>query len=403
MAITVDDSISEPTSLGRPFWWTVSSDNVNIVRMKGELDTVAGVERILDPDFSQTNVFTFDFQKLVESNLGGYMTTEEGGHGMPTIDTFSVFNASEAWMDTTPTFTELVSTASGGLVESATLTASDKWVLNAFLPKYEDQNFNVFNLLISGRRFLTNNSPSAYKPVSKRKTRLTDNVWLSAFDTTAHLDLRIQVDVTDNNGAVTTSYLSISDLTTHDRGDIPVGAVQINAGSLAGGSAGSQPIIDSTTKSYDITVLDYGGVGILSETITFEIDKACYDNEVMFYWENRLGGLDNHLFQSEQRGIVVDKKTYTKPLTKDFTNESRGTTTIGGESNNTFTAYTRALTDNELIWLEELFEDRLTYILVGGDFIPVTVTKNSVQTVQDGLVQLSVNYQYANNNIILGK
>lgn len=403
MAITVDDSVSEPTSLGTPFWWTVSSDNANIVRMKAELDTVAGVPKILDPDFGETDIFTFDFQGLVERNLGGYMTTEEGGHGMPTINTFSVFDANEAWMDVTPTFTELVSTASGGLIEAATLAASDKWVLNAFLPKNEDQNFNNFNLLITDRRFLTNNSPSAYNPVNKRKTRIEDNVWLSAFDTTAHTDLRIQVDVTDTSDVVTTSYLSISELTTYDRGDIPVGAVQINAGSLAGGSAGSQPIIDSTTKSYDITVLDYGGVGVLSETIAFEIDNTCYENEVMFYWENRLGGLDNHLFQSKQRGIAVNKKTYTKPLTKDFTNESRGTTTIGGESNNTFTAYTKALKDSELIWLEELFEDRLTYILVDGDFIPVTVTKNSVQTVQDGLVQLSVNYQYANNNIILGK
>jgi hypothetical protein len=356
---------------------------------------------------------------------------------------------------------------------------------------------------------------------------LTQNSWLSAFDTTAHADLRLKVDVTNTSGTVTTSYISISDLTTYDRGDIPVGAVQLNAASLSGESQGTQPIIDATTKSYDVTVVNFGTnkvtngdfssatgwtlggawgiaagvasngptttssdvlsrtlslststtyvitaekvshagdfwtldikfdnttlytwntntangtkskefttassisnqdieidfnlatgatitidnvliyqISTLSETITFEMDGACLDKEITFYWENRLGGLDNYTFHNEERGISVNKKTYVKPLTRSFTNESRGRTTLGGESNNNFTAYTRPLKDNELKWLEELFEDRMTYILDGSNFVPVTVTKNSVQTVKDGLVQLSVNYAYANNKIILGK
>ena len=116
-----------------------------------------------------------------------------------------------------------------------------------------------------------------------------------------------------------------------------------------------------------------------------------------------MGGLDNYTFQSEQRGINVDKKTYTKPLTKDFTNQSRGRTTLGGQSNTPFSAFSRPLKDNELIWLEELFEDRLSFILIDGDFIPVTVTRDSAQTVQERLIQMRIDYTYANNRIILGK
>ena len=133
------------------------------------------------------------------------------------------------------------------------------------------------------------------------------------------------------------------------------------------------------------------------------LDDICLDKEVHLFWENRLGGLDDYVFQTEERGITVNKNTYIKPLSKDFTTQSRGRTTLGGESNIQFSAFTKALKDNELIWLEELFEDRLSFVLVDGEFIPITITRSSVKTVENNLVQLRVDYIYANNRIILGK
>lgn len=526
MAIVEDDIVDEPAPLGRPVFYTVSSDDVNIVRVKASLDLFPDAEIILDPEIGDTNTFDFDFQKIIERNLGGYMTTEEGGHGLPTLDTFSIFDANESFACVTPTFIELVSTAAGGLIEGVTFIGTERAVVNAFLPREQSQNLNSFNLAVQSRRFLTNNSPNSPFPVTSRKIRLTDNSWLSTYTTNSASNILLEIAVTDTLNVVTTSFLAITDIQTHDRGDIPVGPAQINAGSLAGGSGGVQPIIDSTTKSYTVTVVSKGteqvtngdftsgvgwaqtgsswviGAGVaafntppnldtlfrtlslststtyytstdmvshgaitadltvnhnnaqilfidgvaegnitkygqfttassitnadieldgvvssimsidnvsimqriqLSETITFKLEAPCLEKEVMFYWENRLGGLDNYTFQSEQRGIVVDKKTYTKPLTKNFTTESRGRTTLGGESNNQFSAFSRPLKDNELVWLEELFEDRISYILVDGDFIPITVTRNSTQTVQEGLLQLRVDYTYANNKIILGK
>jgi len=528
--ISVDSRVTSPSPLGKQVWYEVSSDDADIVRMKGYIDLDPDAIIILDPEIGDTNTFIFDFQKIVESNLGGYLTTEEGGHGMPIIDTFTILDANEAFYSINPTFTELVSTASGGLVEGSTISpvGVSTNVLNSFLPREQSQTFGIFDLNSSSDRFLTNNSPNSPFPITSRKIRLEDNEWLSAFDSTAHTDLYLRVAVTNTSGVETVSYIDASDLATYDRADIPVGPVNLNAATLdTTYGSGVQPIIDSTTKSYtvrivslgseeitngtfavdanwtkggnwtigsgvatnsvfgtgdvlsqtltlstnqdyiytgdglfitnttkalvqfnDVNIVDMIGTGLspeslsfsqefttdsvisnadieiiatvtsgfvsvdnisiktistLSETVTYIISDRCLNHEVRFHWENRLGGLDSYTFQSENRGIRVNKKSYNKPLTKDFTVESRGKTTLGGTSNIQYQAFTLPLKDNELIWLEELFEDRATYIEVNSEFIPVTVTRNSVQTVEDGLVQLRIDYTYANERIILGK
>lgn len=524
MTVVVDSNSGTPSPLGKQVFYTVSSDDGNIVRMKAVLDIDTSAVIKLDPDIGDTNTFTFDFQKVIERNLGGYKTTEEGGHGMPLVDVWTLLDADEAFFDVTPTFTELVSTASGGLVEAASVTpGSSIAVLNSFLPREESQTFSVFDLTSSTSRFLTNNSPNSPHPIANRKIRLLDNAWLSAYLSSAASTVLLEVAVTDTSGVVTVSVIDLSSLQVADRGDIPVGPINLNAATLASGSAGSQPIISSTTKSYTVVVTERGseevtngnfassagwtqggdwiigggtasnivantgdtlsrtlslatnqsyyvsldfinnsfpatisvehddteilniepdvdGLGVhfaqfttdgsignadieiicilntsvteiddmsirqrdeVSETITFIMEDPCLEREAHFYWENRLGGLDSYVFQSEERGVRVNKKTYTKPLTKDFTVESRGRQTLGGESNIQFSAFSRPLKDNELIWFEELFEDRLSFVLVNGEFIPVTITRSSVKTVQDNLIQLRVDYLYANNRVIL--
>lgn len=525
MTVVIDSNSPTPSPLGKQVSYTVSSDDGDIVRMKGVLDIDTSATIILDPDIGDTNTFTFDFQKIIERNLGGYKTTEEGGHGMPLVDVWTVLDADEAFFDVTPTFTELVSTAGGGLVDGASLTpGSSITVINSFLPREQSQTFSIFDLTSSVSRFLTNNSPNSPFPVTSRKIKLLDNAWLSAYLTSAASTVLLEVRVTNVSNLVTISYIDLASLQTADRGDIPVGPVNLNAASLATDSQGSQPIIDSTTKNYTVQLIDRGseevtngtftvdadwvkgidweisggiatndgfvegvlsqtlslsinqkyvfiadaisitntsrilvkhddiqivnmvGAGVsaenttflaefttdgsignadleltavlssgsvsvdnvsirsitpISETITFIMEDPCLEKEVHFYWENRLGGLDDYVFQTEERGITVNKKTYIKPLTKDFTVESRGRQTLGGESNIQFSAFSRPLKDNELIWLEELFEDRLSFMLVDGEFIPVTVTRSSVKTIQDNLTQIRVDYLYANNRIIL--
>jgi len=528
MAITEDSTPSNPISLGRQVSYTVSSNDIDIVRMKGSVDIDSSAVIILDPDIGETNEFTFDFQTIVERNLGGYMTVEEGGHGMPVLDAWTLLDADEAFFDIIPTFIELVGTVGGGLVEADNLVGSTTAVINAFLAREQSQNMNEFNLNAPLRRFLTNNSPNSVFPITSRNIRLTDNAWLSGYTTNSAATILLEVAVTNTSNVTTVSFIDLVDLQNADRGDIPVGPINLNAATLTGDSEGSQPIINSTTKSYTVTVVgrgneqvtngDFssstgwtlggswviaGGVAtngptstssdilkrtlslstnteyffsidkvshggdfwtldvdfdntniisftsgnsnkkyfrtlntagsisnqdielnfkdasgatitmdnvsitqrsVLSETITFELYDRCFNKEVVFFWENRFGGLDGpFVFQTEERGITVDKKTYIKPLTNNFTTQSRGRTTIGGESNTPFSAFSTALKDNELIWLEEIFEDRLTFILVNGEFIPVTVTRNSAKTVQEGLNQLRIDYTYANNRIILGK
>ncbi len=531
MAITLDSSSSSPAPLGKHLEFVVSSDDPDIVRMKGNLSIEMDAVIILDPDIGETDVFTFDFQKIVERNLGGYLTINEGGHGFPDLTSYIILDADEAWVNVQGTFIELVSSStSSGLFEGETevpLTTIN--VVNAFLPREQSQTFTAFDLTattpvdMNESRFLTNNSPLSPFPITRRKIKLTDNEWLSAFTSTAFTDLRLRIAVTDTSGVVTISFIDASDLVTYTRADIPVGPVNINNATLSAESAGIQPIINDATKSYTVklvnlgseevpngdfsssagwtlnswtisggeahativtpgdflsrtlslsTSTDYlistektGGTGpndvrishdnnqyisvegsdgnivfnaefttastiiqpdieldwvsmggsvdldfvtireieVISETITFVMDKACNEKEVRFHWENRLGGLDSYTFQAEKRSIAVDKKTYTKPLTSDFTASSRGRTTLGGESSIPFQAFTTNLRDNEQIWLEEILEDRATYIQVDGNIIPVTVTRSSAPTIDEGLVQLRIDYQYANNRIILGK
>jgi len=198
-----------------------------------------------------------------------------------------------------------------------------------------------------------------------------------AFDNTDILSIVADVDGTGVKGNTFTTASAISNY------DIEITAV-----------------VSTLVEIDDVSIK---AVNPISEEITFKIDNTCNNKEVRFYWENRFGGLDSYTFKNKTRGISVDKETYVKPLTKDFTNESRGSTTLGGESTGVFSVFTPPLKDNKLIWLEEIFEDRATYIEENGLFIPVKVTRNSATTVEEGKTKLQIDYVYANNRVILGK
>ena len=198
-----------------------------------------------------------------------------------------------------------------------------------------------------------------------------------AFDNTDILSIVADVDGTGVKGNTFTTASPISNY------DIEITAV-----------------VSTLVEIDDVSIK---AVNPISEEITFKIDNTCNNKEVRFYWENRFGGLDSYTFKNKTRGISVDKKTYVKPLTKNFTNESRGSTTLGGESTGVFSVFTPPLKDNKLIWLEEIFEDRATYIEENGLFIPVKVTRNSATTVEEGKTKLQIDYVYANNRVILGK
>lgn len=395
MAITLTSQPPELSQAYRPIEWVVESDDLNIAKMKGvfSIDGVAmnsNAPIILDPDIGFTDTFTFDVQALVQDSLKSYRSTNEVGSGLPAIDSATLFEPAESFGELTATFTELIS--SGGLlIDGAGLSpVVNPMVINYYLTHLEDQTESNYNLSSSAKKFLTDAPTTKWTPNNGHET-ITAVLQGGAYST-----VRLQVVTTDTVGATATYLMNAINLQSNGMADIPIGVNNLNAYTLV---SGSQPVIDSTIVSYVINILGDGSP--ISESRTFKIDRKCTDNDVRFVWEGRKG-LEYYTFKGEfERRIQVEKETYTRQLSSDFSIDERGITTIGTKSVEVFRVFSGIINDATRIFLETLYEDSLTWIISGTDYVPVNIITTEVTTVNEekALFQVEIEYSYSNQNI----
>lgn len=159
---------------------------------------------------------------------------------------------------------------------------------------------------------------------------------------------------------------------------IGVGPVQLNAVTL---SSGAQPVITASVFYYHCTILD-AGFNSMTETKIFKIDKSCFKFDVKrLWWWNRHGGFDAYSFKLKSlRNIDIGRAEYNKLKDtlhdKDFgyMSSDRGRTIMSVKAREIMTYNTGYMSEEEGLFLEELFTSPEVYACIMEAPVVYTIT-----------------------------
>ena len=161
-------------------------------------------------------------------------------------------------------------------------------------------------------------------------------------------------------------------------------------------------------KSYTIMLLNSTNVQE-SEAVTFNLDQQCSKYEpVRLHWLNRLGGVDSFNFNLKSIDKTdVKRESYHQQhhtftgFTYDYTKASRGQTDYDIQMTEKLTVNTDYLTEDESIWMEDLFTSPVLYREVNNELIAMNITGKSIQkktSLNDKLMQYKFELNYSLTN-----
>jgi hypothetical protein len=154
---------------------------------------------------------------------------------------------------------------------------------------------------------------------------------------------------------------------------------------VASGSA--QPMIADNVAKYEIS-FENNTPTIVSNTLTFKIDCECTrdGNYNRLFWLNPLGRMDAFNFtQIADDNITVQSSNYNR---LQGTRTSSGITfnTYSHERSNFFNSSKQKYTLNSgyvnsetSLWLKELVQSPLIYMIIGGQFVAVNILTTEYQ------------------------
>ena len=352
-----------------------------------------------DPDLDQTGAsgshtkFTFDVSGIVRN----YITSD-----LQTLGAEGDLDASNSMKTLYIQVEEIsrnTSTNEISVTAVSNYSANECFIFNGVYQHQDTQGFTDYELGSSSKKFLTN-----FPSTEKIKIKTTESFILSGIDKNTSSDTYIQV-VTKNSSGATIDTFKIEATNANKRYDFGAGCLNFSnliSGDMNSANAGTLPIIISTVDTYEVTVAD-GGVGTMSETLTFEIDRKSHDYSTRFHWLNRLGGFDSWTFDGAySRGQNQSKALYEKNLDYSFNIYDSETGINAVESKNTFASYSGLLSEGKRKWLEELYTSPEVYVVEGGNYVPILITDTQVKTVDDDkkLYQVKINFSYAYQNVI---
>jgi hypothetical protein len=164
-----------------------------------------------------------------------------------------------------------------------------------------------------------------------------------------------------------------------------VGPANLNSWTVASGSA--QPMIADNVAKYEIS-FENNTPTIVSNTLTFKIDRECTrdGNYNRLFWLNPLGRMDAFNFtQIADDNITVQSSNYNR---LQGTRTSSGITfnTYSHERSNFFNSSKQKYTLNSgyvnsetSLWLKELVQSPLIYMIIGGQFVAVNILTTEYQ------------------------
>ena len=163
------------------------------------------------------------------------------------------------------------------------------------------------------------------------------------------------------------------------------------------------------------SAVDYVTVEILNATVdsyykvyTLQLENYCSKyTPKRFAFKNRLGAWDYFNFNAKSTTQTdYQKQTFRRSAgdwsssTYSLNSFDRGKKNYGLIANKKGTANTNFIPESYVIWLQELFESDDVFIYEDGYWKPVIITDTnymSKSSVNDRLIQYTINYEYSNN------
>ena len=326
---------------------------------------------LFDPQRIVENYLSYDITNLINGSVGFKK-------GVNTWYKYKI-NVAEEW------FTDLTNT----LVIGASATSDYVYVINSAQSYYDSINKPIsqklYYTLIGTAKFFTNQPDTI-------DIRVNDSYELrfGAFDVTANVP-RIRIKTYDvNNNLLKSSYFTNPFLSDTDDASkflsFLCGPGNINSWTVSGGSA--QPLIQDNVQYYEV-MIEHPTFGTRSKIKTFNIDRECtrsgsYDR---IFWLNPLGGFDAFNFtRVREDNIEVFKSTYGK--LRGVLGETSYTQPIYQQGRSTYFTKSKQkyilksgwINNDTAIWLKEMMQSPLHYMIVDGKFYSINVLTSSYNT-----------------------
>jgi len=220
----------------------------------------------------------------------------------------------------------------------------------------------------------------------------------------------IVIKTYDNSGTIIGTYKIAnsysSGTTTADKFlSVLVGTADLNLTTLG---SGSQPVITSSVSTYTVYIENNSST-IVSETLTFEIDRTCYQqDEIRLHWLNSLGRIDSYNFNfANDVSYSVERQAFKKDVGA-FNGSAYGYKTYEPATTNYYTKVdkkikirTDYINNIEAEWFKNLVSSPIVWAEVDGVLVNVIMDTSSynVQTIEKNkLFSVEFDLTYSNSS-----
>ena len=345
------------------------------------------------PDLGETDVFTFDFQRVLQDNLKAYIPTFTASIQEIYADLNAGLNYTVRFFEVLDNGTILTTTwledGAGTSYTSSTSVYSPAYAFNGTLRHEEAQDLTDFQNTgsYSGLSRL-NKKDITYVGVSTNKARKIkrgDFAVITGWEGTGAA-LRGRISQYNSSDINTTNILSTSSVTSASH--LWQNAVDTN-------------LLDSDCVKFFMRIEDTSSVDSSGYSLWQIVE--CDNDYVSLYWQNDLGGMDYYLFRDGQvKTIRGESETYTKPLTTSFNTYDFGTTVLSKSSDIGISASSEVLNRTEADGLSNLFTHGVrAWIYSNSQFIPVIIADGGIETIntEDGVYRANIELIYSNKPI----
>lgn len=290
--------------------------------------------------------------------------------------------------------------SSGTTIYPNQAVSNTNYVWNGIMD-YEDYiayTTNTYILRDSNRKFLTN-KPSAVNIQSSERD------YLYCINTSSgdvyYLDINTynSSDVLIDNYKLFNQYQDVGvDSEYFTRVGTGTYNIEASSGSVIS-TNGVFPIFGTSVSYYTVRTIKLNGK-VTSETKRYNITDICTKTEaVRLFFLNKLGGYDGFTFKHKAKiNADIKRSNYKKPqgtwsssTAFAYGLSDRADTQYDTNIKDTITLVSDYVTEEESIWLEELFTSPDVYLDRDGVEIPINITATSYETKQTAVAKL-INY-----------
>lgn len=386
MAITIEQQPNSYSPVFNPMNFVLSSNNLShnffyfLCKVKDSAGDVIYQDRFSPrPDNS---LCLFDVSRALEK----YCLYDVSGIKNGTL---GVRYATSIYKEFTVQFVEETGSVASAIASGASTTSSNKYAYNGVFDfesfiSYSDASY-VMASAANSYKFMTDMRGGNIR--IKTTERFDLGIMTSAGATQPVKN--IQIKTYDSAGTIIGTYKIAnsysSGTTTADMFlNVLVGAGDLNSQTL---SSGSQPIITDSVYTYTVGVENNSGT-LISELLTFEIDRRCNNNEtIRLYWLNKLGRFDAFTFNFEsERSIDIVRQRYRKlngafsGATFSYATHERGLTNYYTQVDKKIKVRTDFINNVEAEWLQNLATSPLIFGEVDGVLVNLMLDTNTYLT-----------------------